>query len=533
VTFISTLSGWVITNKLTGAKTTQGWPTTATLQRLSVDKNGVAVQRVQGLLQPLVPGGTTTAGAQTMNFPGVLLPANTTFAIVIQNIRIATSPVATFAQTQQVIEGVSTSPFLVNISNPNPVVATVNPALIFKVTDCAGGDVPNMNFQQCISEPRNANALTFGVQFTEAIVGTFKSNNDTYGLNESDKPIKMLFSADQFEYFVDESIADTATRLIVRWTELPTGVTLKVTNKNIDVSSRPAPNNTAFIADQYAVACYVNDASINGLGGDPMDCSEPSPAITCKSVAKPVNLVNAEASGSTVYAVWELDKEDQNRLDTLTFGVQVTYSSATVGLTAAGSNPTTTGALAPISTVGQATRTDNIPRFIDLALASNSPIVIAPCRTNLLFPYLTNLPEADYDSGVALVNTSTDPFGTRTQHGACTTYWYGNIDIAPQTTEDFGPGGVAKQDGRDVLMKKFALSSPLSEFTESTAGFEGYMIARCNFQYAHGFAFVVSLTEGFGSEAYLALIIPDTGAGTRLADPFSAAGSGTGEQLVH
>lgn len=66
------------------------------------------------------------------------------------------------------------------------------------------------------------------------------------------------------------------------------------------------------------------------------------------------------------------------------------------------------------------------------------------------------------------------------------------------------------------------------------AGFQGYMIAQCRFQYAHGFAFI---KDGFGgpgqglSEGYLALIIPDTSITSgRNANP-NVTTSGSGEVL--
>jgi len=40
-------------------------------------------------------------------------------------------------------------------------------------------------------------------------------------------------------------------------------------------------------------------------------------------------------------------------------------------------------------------------------------------------------------------------------------------------------------------------------------GFSGYMIAVCNFQYAHGFAFVSDLGARNLAMGYLALVIPD------------------------
>jgi hypothetical protein len=54
--------------------------------------------------------------------------------------------------------------------------------------------------------------------------------------------------------------------------------------------------------------------------------------------------------------------------------------------------------------------------------------------------------------------------------------------------------------------------------TQNIAGapeFQGYIIAVCEFQYAHGFAFI---TDGFGgipalAQGYLALVIPVTPSG--------------------
>jgi hypothetical protein len=66
------------------------------------------------------------------------------------------------------------------------------------------------------------------------------------------------------------------------------------------------------------------------------------------------------------------------------------------------------------------------------------------------------------------------------------------------------------------------------------AGFQGYIIAACTFQYAHGFAFI---TDGVGangglSQGYLAGVIPDVNQLARTtANPFSAGGAGTGESL--
>jgi hypothetical protein len=66
----------------------------------------------------------------------------------------------------------------------------------------------------------------------------------------------------------------------------------------------------------------------------------------------------------------------------------------------------------------------------------------------------------------------------------------------------------------------------------ATPGFHGYIIAICDFQYAHGFAFVSDLGAAKLAEGYLALIIPDRS--SREAQEFGRdSRSNDGEQLVH
>jgi hypothetical protein len=213
--------------------------------------------------------------------------------------------------------------------------------------------------------------------------------------------------------------------------------------------------------------------------------------------------------------------------------VTVTYSSTLPGLT-------TTPVLAylsfaPLSTVGEASATDPIPRFYDVSTGMEA-FSISPCRTLLLFPYLTNY--LGFDSGVAISNTSADPFGTDPQSGACVLNYYGNYPAtgapapSPVTTPDVAAGEqlafVMSTGGGVVGTTKTCVGC-------ATPGFHGYMIAVCAFQYAHGFAYVSDLGSTRVSEAYLALIIPDNPLG-RWADNnvySSLPTSNPGEQLVH
>jgi hypothetical protein len=123
---------------------------------------------------------------------------------------------------------------------------------------------------------------------------------------------------------------------------------------------------------------------------------------------------------------------------------------------------------------------------------ANNLFQIVQCTTSLLFPFITN--QAGFDTGIALMNTSMDPFGTAPQAGTCTMYFYGQ-NAPPNYTTASIPSGM------NVAASTYAfLASSIAP------SFQGYMIATCNFQYAHGYAFITDLGAQKLAEGYLALI---------------------------
>jgi hypothetical protein len=145
---------------------------------------------------------------------------------------------------------------------------------------------------------------------------------------------------------------------------------------------------------------------------------------------------------------------------------------------------------------------------------------VTACQTDLLFTFLTN--QAGFDTGIAISNTSSDPFGSPNQNGTCQLNWYGT-----------GPAA-----GTATTTSSIAAGSSYANLVSSLApGFQGYMIAICNFQFGHGFAFI---TDGYGqpgkglSQGYLANVIPTPGinnSGTRTPNDAHAAAANTGEAL--
>jgi hypothetical protein len=130
-----------------------------------------------------------------------------------------------------------------------------------------------------------------------------------------------------------------------------------------------------------------------------------------------------------------------------------------------------------------------------------------------LFPFVTN--QSGFDTGLAISNTSTDPFGTAAQQGPCTLNYFGANAPAAVTTASVASGTTY-----------VALASA------QAPNFQGYMFAVCNFQYAHGFAFISDVGARNLAMGYLALIVPDpartSGNG---ANPFDEGGPNSGEQL--
>ena len=151
---------------------------------------------------------------------------------------------------------------------------------------------------------------------------------------------------------------------------------------------------------------------------------------------------------------------------------------------------------APLSSAAAAHVDAVIPRFVASGSAIEA-IAVGECSTTLLFPFVTN--QADYDTGIVISNTSQDTFGTTESAGSCEVSFHGSM---------LGGGAAPDSYTSDSIAAGEHLFVQLSS---EAAGFQGYLMARCDFQFAHGAAF---LTNGFGAgvptlgQGYLALVVP-------------------------
>jgi hypothetical protein len=292
-------------------------------------------------------------------------------------------------------------------------------------------------------------------------------------------------------------LTEYGTRLKAVFNNIPAGVRIFVSTSNVanDFSALPVqpPGNATTSYAQLVLSETAPDSN----GFPPLASANAS--ITFGSTT--LNIVEIPIVNGSGTAVWEVINTNPNSLDTLDFGV---YQSFTAN-PGANSPPVGTGTVnmsyAPTppnaftaSAGGTASGSLTIPRFADTSSATNI-LSISLCQTVLLYPFVTN--QAGFDTGLAIANTTTDPFGTRTQSGSCTMNFYGASAPPPVNTGNIATGTVYT-----------TLTST------SAAGFQGYMIAVCNFQLAHGFAFVSDLGARNLAMGYLALVLPD-GTGSR------------------
>jgi hypothetical protein len=293
-------------------------------------------------------------------------------------------------------------------------------------------------------------------------------------------------------------VADFGTRLKAVFNNVPNGVSIFVS------TSTPGASTTA--SPVGATAAFLTSSETGAY----------SPVTATSGAFFQIPLVNGSGQ-----AVWEVTAAHPLVNQTYSF----TYVTVATASPATNSPAVGTGTVnlsyAPVPPVfaaaagAVASASLPIPRFIDTSTATNVVSVIL-CRTNLLYPFVTNI--AGFDTGLAISNTSTDPFGTAAQQGPCTLNFYGSNAPAAVTTAPIASG--------TTYTNLASLAAP---------NFQGYVIAVCNFQYAHGFAFVSDLGARNLAMGYLALIIPDP---PRSATPFECGGGSgiagcvtSGEQL--
>ena len=177
------------------------------------------------------------------------------------------------------------------------------------------------------------------------------------------------------------------------------------------------------------------------------------------------------------------------------------------------------------------------PRFLPGQGPAQPDWYLAPCQCDLLFPFVVT--NSEFETGIAIDNTSSDPYATTRAPGYVQLFYYENdftkagtpvgpigndgtrSDFTYTTTNWIAPGdqflyvlgaGSTTTSANWVGTGFPTAASPTKPTVGPDAGipgvpgFSGYIFAVTSFQYCHGYAFIQTKDNGL-AEGYLPLVI--------------------------
>jgi hypothetical protein len=335
-------------------------------------------------------------------------------------------------------------------------------------------------------------------------------------------------------------LADFGTRLKATFNNIPAGARIFVSTANVNnaafyvtgPSSGPiggmAGNGNSATGAYTGYAQLVSTGSTESINDGNAGTSGFFPQIGATDNGPNngnVPIAEVSLSNGTGAAVWEVVNTNPNTVESFKFAVYLTYTANVAQNAPLPGTSTVNLSFAPTATSGVASATLPIPRFASDSTAARNLFTINICRTILLYPYITN--QAGFDTGLTVANTSQDSFTvgsnvTGAQAGNCTFTYYGGTTAAPTTPP--APTSTGSIAAGTVWANTLQTIAP---------NFQGYAFAVCNFQYAHGFAFISDVGARNLAMGYLAIVIADPGTGSRGANPIGASLSSSGEQGSH
>lgn len=443
-----------------------------------------------------VQGGALTAqvngsvSGSTVTFSGIAVPINagpTTFTIT--NIKVNASTIAT---SNGAPTAVSETLFLGG-TNVTPGVITANNVAFatnglggVKATQVAGNSIASIPicsgvnaYSSSVTAPDSGTTAvvtgqaSFNVQFGEAFATAFK----TQGLNTANAVLGSEFTTGTYTGYgyAANSTTNTATsgtRIMIVFNNIPANVTLYVP---VTVGNTGGGQITLTASATGALSA-VTGSTANGAPGATAGNNGGNSTAAALSISN--------GSATAIYEVTAANTGAQE-----TYIVPVFLSAGGAAVAAPSSAITATVSFAPIGA------SSNVPNFVSgSSTATVNGAAFSACSTTLLFPFVTN--QLGFDTGIAIANASTDLLngGTKStasaQSGTCSLTFFGNTAPTAAVVTPTVTTGTAYAAAASTL----------------APGFQGYMIASCNFLYGHGFAYVVyNLTQNNGAAmGYLA-----------------------------
>jgi hypothetical protein len=488
---------------------------------------------------PNVFQGIVNGNQVVFNGVPILAPVSSGVArfFRITNIRADVSAIGSTAGGANGTQPVQASITISNgVTLTNPVQTT---AFLFNglgstaVRGASNTGSGSISLQQCASSGLTAGAV---LRFTEGFANSFKTRfasgpgtaSASTGVaipgNQSTPGQVLLGSESGFLFNTGSSgggyagLADFGTRLKATFNNVPSGVNIFVSttninptgNVNVAINTNAGTNITSSLSSVLTNGTISTipgaiSSGISFLAGLVLSESAPSgtngflPLQTASNNAgSGVNIpvfgpLTVDANG-TATAVWEVLLDNPTATENAEFAVFYTLASNP----ATNTPPTTPSGTVSLSFAPTTTAGSLIPRFVP-ATTSSTLITVSLCKTVLLFPFVNSTP--GFDTGIAIANTSADPYGTRQLGGNCTLNFFG--DGAGTTTTATFPSAATGNPTTIAPGKVWA-----EQASSLKPGFQGYVIADCNFPLAHGFALFSDTGIRNWATSYLPLVLP-------------------------
>jgi hypothetical protein len=489
------------------------------------DGTNYAANVYQGVASPV-------AGNNAVTFFGVpVLPPTTTGQRVFRITNVRVSAVNSPNQGQ-IFAQITVSPNSLGIINSQLAVGYVNTSL------SSSNDA--VTVQQCTPVTRSTTGL---LKFSELFGTAFKTRtaaqvNNAYQAqtvsNNQNIPGAIYNSESNFILGTANGtagLADFGTRLKATFNNVPTGVRIYVSTTNVNNSVFVAPAPTVPGGTSIASYAQLVTSDTATYGATPSATGAPFVQATTPTSGT-VTLSEVLMTGGSGSATWEVINTNPNTNETFNFAYYVTVTPNLPSNLPTPGDITVNMGYAPLATSAVASSSAPIPRF---RADPNNPklLTVIVCRTILLFPYVVN--QIGLDTGIAIANTSQDPFTTGSptaaQNGECSMTFYSSDPAAVAT---LGPFKLPVAGGTTTTIAGGRSGVGLT--STFAPGFQGYMFAICNFQYAHGFAFISDIGVKSVAMGYLAIVLEDPGTGARPASPPCTGIGGcptAGEQSAH
>ena len=325
------------------------------------------------------------------------------------------------------------------------------------------------------------------VRIVEGFASAFKAAG-----GQSLEPGRPGWRDDYYPTAAGAAAHPSPTRVRIGLSAIPEGVS---------VAAPPAPACASEGGAARLRLGLVEGASTSGLGGTVVS-GEPAPDVPL-TVSE-----TAEA-----FAVYEVLAADPSAQEECRIQFRLTASDSD-GHAIRGGQVAVDASLAPLGPPASSGPLGARPRFVAPERVPRPSFPVDECGTTLFFPFVTN--QTTFDTAVVLVNTSADPLGTRYQPGSCSLTFHG-AGLEGEQSATFRRT-VEINAGEQVA---FRLSSGNAERgVDPLPDFQGYLVAQCSFQYAHGFAFVTEQVGGASvlAQGYLAEVVSQSAESAR-SDP--------------